>query len=44
MCFYGLSAGGMLTYHVTALNIKVKGIIGMTFLDALVQQVRDETC
>jgi alpha-beta hydrolase superfamily lysophospholipase len=41
---YGLSAGGMLTYHVAALNKKVKGIIGMTFLDAQVQQIRDETC
>ncbi|KAG0651646.1 hypothetical protein D0Z07_2149 [Hyphodiscus hymeniophilus] len=41
---YGLSAGGMLTYHVAALNKKVKGIIGMTFLDTQVQQVRDESC
>jgi len=41
---YGLSAGGMLTYHVAALNKKVKGIIGMTFLDTQIQQVRDETC
>ncbi|KAA8648393.1 hypothetical protein EYZ11_000353 [Aspergillus tanneri] len=40
---YGLSAGGMLTYHVAALNKKVKGIIGMTFLDQRIQQVRDET-
>lgn len=40
---YGLSAGGMLTYHVAAKNKKVKGIIGMTFLDQRVQQVRDET-
>ncbi|MCE0553639.1 hypothetical protein LQK80_08780 [Bacillus thuringiensis] len=30
---YGLSAGGMETYHVAAKNKKVKGIIGMTFLD-----------
>lgn len=30
---YGLSAGGMETYHVAAKNRKVKGIIGMTFLD-----------
>lgn len=40
---YGLSAGGMLTYHIAALNKKVKGIIGMTFLDQRIQQVRDET-
>jgi alpha-beta hydrolase superfamily lysophospholipase len=40
---YGLSAGGMLTYHVAALNGKVKGIVGMTFLDNSNQQVRDET-
>jgi len=40
---YGLSAGGMLTYHVAAKNKKVKGIIGMTFLDQRLQQVRDET-
>jgi pimeloyl-ACP methyl ester carboxylesterase len=41
---YGLSAGGMLTYHIAALNKRVKGIIGMTFLDTQVQQVRDESC
>ncbi|KAK9350869.1 Alpha/Beta hydrolase protein [Lipomyces doorenjongii] len=40
---YGLSAGGMLTYHAAALNKKVKGIVGMTFLDLRIQQVRDET-
>jgi alpha-beta hydrolase superfamily lysophospholipase len=40
---YGLSAGGMLTYHVAAMNKRVKGIVGMTFLDQRVQQVRDET-
>lgn len=40
---YGLSAGGMLTYHVAALNRKVKGIVGMTFLDQRVPQVRRET-
>lgn len=40
---YGLSAGGMLTYHVAAINKKVAGIIGMTFLDQRQQQVRDET-
>ncbi|MDM0015319.1 alpha/beta fold hydrolase [Variovorax sp. J22P168] len=40
---YGLSAGGMLTYHVAALNKKVKGIVGMTFLDTSSRRVRDET-
>jgi alpha-beta hydrolase superfamily lysophospholipase len=40
---YGLSAGGMATYHVAALNRKVSGIIGMTFLDQRLPQVRDET-
>lgn len=40
---YGLSAGGMLCYHVAALNKKVKGIVGMTFLDQRIQQTRDET-
>lgn len=40
---YGLSAGGMETYHVAAKNKKVKGIIGMTFLEQRYQQVRDET-
>ncbi|KAL4803238.1 Alpha/Beta hydrolase protein [Aspergillus unguis] len=40
---YGLSAGGMLTYHAAALNKKVKGVVGMTFLDQRIQQVRDET-
>jgi alpha-beta hydrolase superfamily lysophospholipase len=40
---YGLSAGGMLTYHAAALNKKVKGIVGMTFLDLRIRQVADET-
>lgn len=40
---YGLSAGGMLTYHAAAKNKRVKGIIGMTFLDSRLQQVVDET-
>lgn len=30
---YGLSAGGMETYHVAGLNKKVVGITGMTFMD-----------
>jgi len=42
---YGLSAGGMLTYHVAAKAPKgaLRGIVGMTFLDQRSQQVRDET-
>jgi alpha-beta hydrolase superfamily lysophospholipase len=40
---YGLSAGGMLTYHVAAKNKKVSGIVGMTFLDQRVSEVRNET-
>lgn len=33
----------MLTYHVAAQNKKVRGIIGMTFLDQRFTAVRDET-
>jgi alpha-beta hydrolase superfamily lysophospholipase len=40
---YGLSAGGMLTYHVASLNKNVRGIIGMTFLDMRLQKVADQT-
>lgn len=40
---YGLSAGGMLTYHAAARNRQVKGIVGMTFLDQRIPQVSDET-
>ena len=42
---YGLSAGGMLAYHVAAKAPKgtLRGIVGMTFLDQRHQQVRDET-
>ncbi|GAA2472562.1 alpha/beta fold hydrolase [Actinocorallia cavernae] len=42
---YGLSAGGMLTYHVAAKaqSGTLAGIVGMTFLDQRLQQVRDET-
>ena len=40
---YGLSAGGMESYHVAALNKKVKAIVGMTFLNLREQQVSDET-
>lgn len=37
---YGLSAGGMETYHIAAANKKVAGIVGMTFLDMQDPQVR----
>lgn len=40
---YGLSAGGMLTYHVAARSRKVAGIIGMTFLDQRAPGVFRET-
>lgn len=40
---YGLSAGGMETYHVACKNKKVKGIIGMTFLDQREKIVSDTT-
>ncbi|MDR2853445.1 MAG: alpha/beta hydrolase [Burkholderiaceae bacterium] len=40
---YGLSAGGMLAYHVAARNPDIAGIVGMTFLDQRQQNVRDET-
>ncbi|HBO4788491.1 TPA: alpha/beta hydrolase [Pseudomonas aeruginosa] len=40
---YGLSAGGMLTYHAAARNRHVAGIVGMTFLDQRVAQVREQT-
>ncbi|GAB3866540.1 alpha/beta fold hydrolase [Nocardioides maradonensis] len=40
---YGLSAGGMETFHVAALNGDVAGIVGMTFLDQSSARVRRET-
>lgn len=42
---YGLSAGGMETYHVATRNKSknIKGIIGMTFLDQRKRQVRMTT-
>ncbi|MEU6577486.1 alpha/beta hydrolase [Streptomyces sp. NPDC046805] len=42
---YGLSAGGMLAYHVAAKASRgtLAGIVGMTFLDQRNQRVRDET-
>jgi alpha-beta hydrolase superfamily lysophospholipase len=38
---FGLSAGGMLTYHVAARNERVAGIAGTTFLDPRLRAVRD---
>ncbi|MFV8164938.1 alpha/beta hydrolase [Mycobacterium sp. 134] len=42
---YGLSAGGMLTYHVAAKAPKgtLRGIVGMTFLDQRNRKVRNDT-
>ncbi|MGN6721068.1 MAG: alpha/beta hydrolase [Marmoricola sp.] len=40
---YGLSAGGMETYHVASVNKKVAGIVGMTFLDMQDARTRLET-
>lgn len=40
---YGLSAGGMETYHVAAQTAHVQGIIGMTFLDTSLWRVRLHT-
>jgi alpha-beta hydrolase superfamily lysophospholipase len=40
---YGLSAGGMETFHVAALNKRVDGIVGMTFLDQSSRKVRVDT-
>lgn len=40
---YGLSAGGMETYFVAAKNKRIKGIIGMTFLDQREKAVRMTT-
>ncbi|KAM0335815.1 hypothetical protein ACHAQA_000865 [Verticillium albo-atrum] len=43
VALYGLSAGGMLAYHVAAQNRNIHGVIGMTFLDQRVRQVADAT-
>ncbi len=40
---YGLSAGGMLAWHIAQRSKQVRAIVGMTFLDQQSQQVRDET-
>lgn len=40
---YGLSAGGMETYHVASRNGRVAGIVGMTFLDQESLRVRMAT-
>ncbi len=38
---FGLSAGGMLTYHVAARTDRVVGIVGTTFMDPRARPVRD---
>ena len=40
---FGLSAGGMISYHAAGKNKKVKGIVGLTFLDERIKQVCKET-
>ncbi|WP_341257448.1 MULTISPECIES: alpha/beta hydrolase [Gordonia] len=40
---YGLSAGGMETFHVASTNRNVAGIVGMTFLDQSSAKVRRDT-
>ncbi|WP_019204245.1 alpha/beta hydrolase [Tsukamurella sp. 1534] len=40
---YGLSAGGMETYHVASINRGIAGIVGMTFLDQRSPKVRRDT-
>lgn len=40
---YGLSAGGMETFHVASINHQVAGIVGMTFLDQQSLRVRTST-
>lgn len=42
IALFGLSAGGMEAYHVAALNRKVKGVIGMTFIEMRNWKVRDQ--
>ena len=40
---YGLSAGGMETFHIASINRRVSGIVGMTFLDQQSAKVRRDT-
>lgn len=40
---YGLSAGGMETFHIASINPRVAGIVGMTFLDQQSPKVRRDT-
>ena len=40
---FGLSAGGMLCVHAAGKNRKVKGIVGLTFLDERIYRLRHET-
>ncbi|KAF4439113.1 hypothetical protein F53441_12664 [Fusarium austroafricanum] len=41
---YGLSVGGGLTFQCAGMNEKVKGIIGMCFMDMRIQGVSDAAC
>ncbi|GAA3645216.1 alpha/beta fold hydrolase [Nocardioides ginsengisoli] len=40
---YGLSAGGMETFHIASISPHVRGIVGMTFLDQRSLRVRTAT-
>lgn len=40
---FGLSAGGMLAYHVAAANRLVEGVAGLSFLDQRMRAVREGT-
>lgn len=40
---FGLSAGGMISFNAAGKNQNVKGVIGLTFLDERIYQVRKET-
>ncbi|KAJ4263507.1 hypothetical protein NW762_006326 [Fusarium torreyae] len=44
IALYGLSVGGALTFQSASLNKRVKGIIGMTFMDMRIQSVADRAC
>jgi pimeloyl-ACP methyl ester carboxylesterase len=44
LVLYGLSAGGMATYHIATLSLSpsIVGLIGMTFMDMSSQRTRDQ--
>ncbi|KAF5685116.1 hypothetical protein FDENT_6407 [Fusarium denticulatum] len=44
IALYGLSAGGGLTFHVAGMNERVRGIVGMCFMDMRIQSVADAAC